>query len=94
MTDEQRYHQLLVDAICGVGFPTMTLGSECEKTGLAEFTGNQWNPAWKWDRKALFHVPVEQLQELYQGLCDARDETFIPTDPVDDFPGIIMPGVN
>ena len=92
MTDEQRYQQLLVDAICGVGFPSVILAQECEKVGMADF--DTYKQDWKWDRKALFNTSVDQLQELYQGLCEAREESFIPTDPVDDYPGIIVTGVN
>lgn len=88
MTDEQRFHQLLVDAICGVGFPSVILAQECESVGLAEY--DLYHQRFEWDRKALFHVTIEQLQELYQGLCEAREENFKPTDPVDDFPGIIV----
>ena len=91
MTDEQRYHQLLVDAICGVGFPSVVLAQECEQVGLAEY--NLYYQRYEWDRKALFHVSVEQLQELYEGLCDEREKNMVPTDPVDDYtPQIMLAG--
>ena len=92
MTDEQLFQQLFCDAVCGVGVPQLTLALECERVGLASFSGDQHNPEWRWDRKALWKVSVEQLQELYEGLCIAREENFTPTDPVDDFPGLIVAG--
>ena len=87
MTDEDRFKQLLIDAICGVGFPSVLLAQECERVGMADYDGN----IWVWDRKALSKLPVETLQELYQGLCDEREKNFIPTDPVDDYqPSIVL----
>lgn len=86
LTDEQRYQLLLVDAICGVGFPSITLAAECQRVGMAEFTGNQWNPDWKWDRKALRKLPHQTLQELYEGLCEQREENMQPKAPLDDVP--------
>lgn len=68
------FKTLLVDAIVGVGFPTLLLASVCEDAGLAVFVGNQHNPAWEWKRNALARNPTEKLQGLYEALCDARDE--------------------
>ena len=90
MTDEQKYLLLLVDAICGVGFPSITLADECERVGMANFTGNQWNPAWEWDRKALLKLPAETLQELYEGLCTQREKNMEPTAPLEDEPSLIV----
>jgi len=90
MTDEQKYLLLLVDAICGVGFPSVTLASECERVGMASFTGNQWNPLWVWDRKALLRLTPEVLQELYEGLCDQREANQQPTAPLEEPPAIIV----
>ena len=75
MTDsaETRFKQLLVDAICGVGFPSIVLAQECEKVGMAEFTGTVYEPEWQWSRPALDGLPVSTLQELYEGLADKRD---------------------
>ena len=90
MTDENRFKQLLVDAICGVGFPSVFLAQECEKVGMATFTGNRHNHIWEWDRRALLAITTGALQELYDGLCEERERNFTPTDPVDDYPGIIV----
>lgn len=87
MTKDQQFHQLIIDAICGVGFPSVLLAQECERVGMADYDGSSW----VWDRKALAKLPVETLQELYQGLCDEREKNFIPTDPVDDYqPSLII----
>lgn len=74
VTEELAFKVLVVDAICGVGFPSPILAMECEKVGLADFTGNQWNSAWRWDRAALLACSVSDLQELYEGLCRARGD--------------------
>lgn len=87
MTDEQQFQQLLIDAICGVGFPSVILAQECERVGLADSHAT----GWRWDRKALWKIAIEPLQELYEGLCQAREEQFTPTDPVDDYkPSLII----
>lgn len=89
MTQDQQFHQLLIDAICGVGFPSVLLAQECERVGMADY--DSVTTRWLWDRKALSKLPVETLQELYQGLCDEREANFTPTDPVDDYqPSLII----
>ena len=61
------FHELLVDAIVGVGVPLL-LAHEFEKTGMVVFTGNQHNPMWDWKRRALEACSTEALQELYGSL--------------------------
>lgn len=68
------FKTLLIDAIVGVGFPTIMLASVCEDAGLATFVGNQHNHAWEWKRGALARNTTEKLQELYEALCGARDD--------------------
>lgn len=64
---------LIIDAIVGVGFPTYLLATECERAGLAIYS--QHHPdMYVWNRNALARNPIEKLQELYQGLCEARDD--------------------
>jgi len=83
MTNEAGFKQLVIDAIVGVGFAgQMTLAMECERAGLAEYTGNQHNPSWAWRRAKLEACGLEMLQELYQGLREARDEQNAPVDEV------------
>lgn len=90
MTGEQRFQQMIIDAICGVGFPSITLADQCQRVGLADFTGNQWNPDWAWDRKALWKIKIEDLQALYDGLCEQRDINQQPTAPLEASPEIII----
>ena len=65
---------LIIDAICGVGFPSMIVASECEKLGLATFTGDQHNPEWQWSREALAGCRIETLEELYGSLRTKREQ--------------------
>lgn len=88
MNDDQRYQQLLIDAICGVGFPSLLLAQECERVGLANL--NATHDGWLWDRKALWKVDASQLQELYQGMCATREDMLTPTEPLEDVPLIIL----
>ena len=78
--DDQGFEQLLVDAICGVGFPSTLVAVESEKVGLARFIGNQWNECWEWIPERLIRCKIEQLQALYQGLCEARNEASVMTE--------------
>ena len=71
---ERAFKTLVIDAICGVGFPSTLLAEECVKAGLAVDVGNQWNPAYLWRRNRLQRCSLDQLQELYEGLCEAREE--------------------
>lgn len=88
--DMQRYKDMVIDAICGIGMPSMLIATECEKVGMAEFSGNQWNPSWLWRRDRLAPLSVSQLQELYDGLYEARKDAQAPTDPADDVPSSII----
>lgn len=90
MTDEQKYQLLLIDAICGVGFPAVTIAAECERVGLATFVGNQHDHLWAWDRKALWNVAIDELQELYSGLCAQREKNMEPTAPLDEPESLII----
>ena len=88
---ERAFKTLLVDAICGVGFPSLPLAAECEKAGLAADAGNQWNPSYLWRRERLQRCSINQLQELYEGLCEAREESNpTPTDEACTSSGLIL----
>ena len=56
----------LVDAICGIGFPSMQLALQAEMAGMAR-DGS-------WIRDRLEAASEETLQALYQGLREAREE--------------------
>lgn len=86
MTDEQKFQLLLIDAICGVGFPAVTIAAECERVGMATYSYSLDGGTWLWDRKALWNVTIDDLQELYSGLCERREKNMQPTEPLDDEP--------
>jgi hypothetical protein len=69
---------LVIDAICGVGFPTLTLSLECERKGVAYFAGD--TRAWRWHREALEAQSLEFLQALYESLREAREEARGPSE--------------
>lgn len=95
MKTKDPFKTLVIDAIEGVGFAgSLILATECQKAGLAKFTGNQWNPGWKWDRKALEAVDMDKLQALYQSLCEEREsaeERAVGAAAVVAQPNIILP---
>ena len=57
--------RILVDAIIGSGL-TIDTGTEMQSKGLARFTGNQHNPEWTWDRKALGEICQSELIAIYE----------------------------
>lgn len=76
---------LVIDAIVGIGFPSVLLADECRKAGLASFTGNQWNDNYEWRRDQLEKIELEKLQELYTALREAREEGSL-AEPENDKP--------
>ncbi len=58
--------QILVDAIVGCGFKSMSFACEMESKRLARFSGNQWNDDWEWRRDALENMDVETLTKIYE----------------------------
>lgn len=65
--------ELVIDAICGVGFPTLAAGIEAEQIGLAVPTGNRHSgPYWVWVRDALKKLPEHKLQNIYVNLKIAQ----------------------
>lgn len=56
--------QLLVNAIIGCG----SIGTFREESGLIEFCGNQWNLDFKWKRKALEKLSIDDLACIYNSL--------------------------
>ena len=65
---------LLVDAIIGVGFPSTLLSEEAVRVGMARYSGNQHVWMYEWIRERLERCEESQLQALYQGLREAREE--------------------
>ena len=64
--------EMLVDAIMGVGLPTIGIALEAEKTFMARFTGNQHNEHWRWEESKLRALSEPQLQSLYYNLKVAQ----------------------
>lgn len=62
--------ELLIDAISGVGFPTMAIAIEAENTHYAFFDALIEN--WRWSQPALAKLPEAQLQNLYANLKEAQ----------------------
>lgn len=66
---------LVIDAIVGIGFPSILLADECRKAGLAEcLGGGHGDPRYEWRRDQLEKIELEKLQELYTALREAREE--------------------
>jgi hypothetical protein len=65
---------MIIDAICGLGFPTMDYADAMTKDGLAEYCGNQWNEDWHWIRPKLALLEEEELDKIYQEASDKRKE--------------------
>ena len=63
---------LLLDAIKGVGFPTIAIGVVAEREGVAWFTGNSQGEHWRWHMDKLVHLSEEKLQALYHNLKVAQ----------------------
>lgn len=76
---------LVIDAIVGIGFPSVLLADECRKAGLAEFAGHQWSNHYEWRRDQLEKIELEKLQELYTALREAREEGSV-AEPENDKP--------
>lgn len=71
---------LVIDAICGVGFPGFAIGVEAERNKLAYFSGTTGNQGWRWRRDKLEAKSLEKLQALYENLRIARDELRAPVE--------------
>ncbi|MGB0662824.1 MAG: hypothetical protein ACPGMR_03440 [Pontibacterium sp.] len=56
---------MIVDAIYGKGCGSMERAIEAEKSGLAEFTGNQHNLNWEWKKEELKKLDENELLKLY-----------------------------
>lgn len=58
----------LINAIIGIGFPSMQFADDMVKAKVAIYTGNQHNWEWAWDHAALNGKSDAWLQEMYQRL--------------------------
>lgn len=67
------FRQLLVDAIVGVGFPSIGFAQHCEALGVASFSGDQQSPSWAWNVSALKGFGATELTALYEAISEERD---------------------
>jgi len=68
---------LVIDAICGVGFPTLSIAIIAEKRRMADFIDRH-----RWRRERLEAMSLPELERLYTHLREARDENKeLPADP-------------
>ena len=57
MVENERFpKRLVLDAICGVGFPSLLLAAECEKAGLAVDVGPALTTQYIWRRERLLQL--------------------------------------
>lgn len=73
---------LVIDAIVGIGFPSVLLAEECRKAGLARGQAGNY---FEWRRDQLEKIELEKLQELYTALREAREEGSV-AEPENDKP--------
>ena len=71
---------ILIDAIIGKGLLNSYYAEKKEKEGLVDFTGNQWNEDWSWNRRALNKLATKKLETLYYENQDI-DPPIIKIDP-------------
>lgn len=65
--------ELLLDAIKGVGIPTIAIGVVAEREGMAYFTSGKTSfDSWHWHMDRLRKLPEEKLQALYHNLKVAQ----------------------
>ena len=66
---------LVIDAIVGVGFPTIATGVLAERAGLATFKSVTAisGSSWSWSRDKLNALDLPTLQELYVSLKEAQN---------------------
>lgn len=57
--------EVMIDAICGAGFPNTVFAVWAEGNGLAKQSGNQWNEGWSWDRGRLAILELDALFAIY-----------------------------
>lgn len=64
-------HGMLIDAVCGAGFPTIPLAEAMVAIKYATPIGNQHNPEWAWNRPMLAKLSTIVLAALYLEIKNA-----------------------
>lgn len=57
--------EVMIDAICGAGFSNAKVAMWAQSARLANFTGNQWNEDWTWNRTMLGMLELDALFAVY-----------------------------
>lgn len=70
--DIQITKNMLIDAICGVGFQTIEEAEQAEFNNYAISVGTPNQPRWVWNREKLDTHDIEDLAALYLEIKDAR----------------------
>lgn len=58
----------LVSLVMGKQPETMDKCHRFTGKGLMDFTGNQWNESWEWNKKELVKLSEQELYDLYKSL--------------------------
>jgi hypothetical protein len=72
MISEMNNKELYIDAICGLRFNSYEMAGEMEEKGYANFSGNQWNAKWDWNRENLQKLSEKELEGLYNKLKEMQ----------------------
>lgn len=64
--------EIMVNAVIGKGFLSMSDAIFMTERGLARFTGNSHNERWDWNREKLTQMDLETLKELYNREVDPK----------------------
>mgnify|MGYP001482491559 FL=1 len=64
---------LVIDAIIGTGFPTITLALTAEQAGMAEYKAGFFENHHVWRREKLEEQSLESLKTIYEGLRAERE---------------------
>jgi hypothetical protein len=88
---------LIIDALCGVGFPSEQIALQCELAGLAVRSADG---RWSWIRDRLEAAPQQMLEELYSAMREYREKqqseseftVFVHPDPDKSWADAFMKG--
>lgn len=64
---------LIIDAIVGAGFPTVTLAITAEQGGLAVYRAGYLEGTHVWLRDKLEDLSLKNLKMIYEGLRSERE---------------------
>lgn len=86
---------LIIDAIIGVGFPSVTLALKAEQVGLTQHTlfdrAAHTRQSLAWHRPSLEALTLEELQGIYEGVRAERETLADSPEGAAFAPRIILP---